>query len=49
MPEKYTAIKDEMLGRGASEKIAKKRAAMIYNSQRKPGQKPVTSKKDAKK
>lgn len=51
MPKKYEAIRDKMKGmlerKGVPEKQAESRAktsaARIYNSQRKPGQKPVTS------
>ena len=44
MPKQYEAIRDSYLDRGASEAEAKRIAAMTYNSQRKPGQKPVTGK-----
>jgi len=45
MPKKYEAMRDEFIKDGMTEKAAKKKAAKIYNSQRKPGQKPVTRKK----
>jgi hypothetical protein len=44
MPKKYEAIRDKLLEKGIAQKIAKQQAAKIYNSQRKPGQKPVTRK-----
>lgn len=44
MPKKYEKIRDSYKRRGVSDKEAKKRAAMTYNAQRKPGQKPVTRK-----
>lgn len=44
MPDKYEKIRDAYLRKGIAEKLAKKYAAMTYNSQRKPGQKPVTGK-----
>ena len=42
MPTKYRRIKESYLERGLTRKAAEKRAAMTYNAQRKPGQKPVT-------
>lgn len=44
MPKKYEAIRDKLLEKGIASKIAKTRAAKIYNATRKPGQKPVTGK-----
>ena len=44
MPEKYLKIKRSYKKRGASERVAQRKAAMTYNAQRKPGQKPVTRK-----
>ena len=44
MPAKYKRIRDKMIRSGKSTKAAKRSAARIYNSQRKPGQKPVTRK-----
>jgi hypothetical protein len=42
MPRKYEAIRDKLKAQGKSDKVAKKSAARIFNSQRKRGQKPVT-------
>lgn len=42
MPAMYDAMKKQFMKNGMSEKSAKKKAAMIYNSKRKKGQKPVT-------
>ena len=42
MPAKYEAIRDEYIAAGKSVPLAKKLAAMTYNSQRKRGQAPVT-------
>ena len=42
MPKQYEAIKQSLLDQGLPLKEAKSRAAAIFNSQRKPGQKPVT-------
>lgn len=44
MPKKYEAIRDKFIKEGLSTKIAKQRAAKIYNAGRKKGQKPVTRK-----
>ena len=44
MPKEYEAIRDELIRRGKSEKVAKRIAAATYNKQRKPGEKPVTGK-----
>lgn len=44
MPAKYEAIRDSYEKKGVPVKKAKKLAAMTYNSQRKPGQAPVTRK-----
>lgn len=41
MPKQYEAIRDELKRQGKSDQAAKSLAARIYNSQRKPGQKPV--------
>jgi hypothetical protein len=46
MPKQYEAIRDKLLRKGIAEKLAKQQAAKIYNSKRKPGQKPVTRKED---
>ena len=48
MPKKYERIRDELKLRGYSDKEAKTSAAKIYNSQRGPGQEPVTRDYDAK-
>ena len=42
MPKQYEAIRDKFLSEGLPVREAKRRAAMIYNLRRKPGQKPVT-------
>lgn len=47
MPEKYEHIRDYYIRKGLSEQAAKKRAAISYNMQRKPGQAPVTGKHHA--
>ena len=44
MPKQYEAIRDRLVKQGVTLAQAKSRAAAIYNSQRKPGQKPVTGK-----
>jgi hypothetical protein len=44
MPKKYEAIRDKAVASGMSRKAAEKKAARIYNSERKPGQRPVTRK-----
>ena len=41
MPAKYEAIKAKLMQQGLSEEEAEKRAAKIYNAQRKKGQKPM--------
>jgi hypothetical protein len=46
MPKKYEAIRDKFIKEGLSAKIAKQRAAKIFNATRKKGTKPVTRKKD---
>ncbi len=46
MPKKYEAIRDKMISEGKSAKAAKTSAAKIYNAERKPGQRPVTGRKD---
>lgn len=48
MPKKYEKMRDKFKRQGMSEKAAKGKAARIYNSQRKPGQAPVTRKHSAK-
>lgn len=47
MPAKYEHIRDSYEKRGKSPKEAKKLAAMTYNSQRKPGQAPVTGRSES--
>lgn len=42
MPKKYLAIRDKLASAGMPMAKAKMRAAMIYNAQRKKGQRPVT-------
>ena len=42
VPKKYEAIRDQLLQQGLPLKEAKRRAAMIFNARRKPGQKPVS-------
>lgn len=46
MPKQYEAIRDSFIKKGMSSKNAKTKAAKIYNSKRKKGQKPVTRKSD---
>ena len=45
MPKKYEAMRDAFKKKGMGDKAAKKKAARIYNTTRKSGQKPVTRKK----
>jgi len=42
MPEKFLRIKESYQKAGKPSKVAAKLAAMTYNSQRKPGEKPVS-------
>ena len=42
MPAKYEKIRDALIKQGKSTKAAKTSAAKIFNSQRKPGEAPVT-------
>ena len=44
MPKKYEAMRDKFMGEGLGSRAAKKKAARIYNAQRKRGQKPVSGK-----
>lgn len=46
MPKAYEKMRDHFIRAGKSVKRAKELAARIYNARRKPGQKPVTRKKD---
>lgn len=46
MPRKYEKISDKEKAKGTSDRKAKEKAAKIFNAERKPGQKPVTRKKD---
>lgn len=48
MPKQYEAMRDKFKGEGLSDKAAKTKAAKIYNSGRKPGQKPVTGRSEMK-
>lgn len=41
MPKKYVALKKQFMADGMSEKEAEKKAARIYNSERKAGDTPV--------
>jgi hypothetical protein len=41
MPRAYEKMRDSFKKKGMSDKAAKKKAARIYNSNRKPGSKPV--------
>lgn len=45
MPAKYERLRDAFKRKGMSDRASKRKAARIYNAQRKPGQKPVTRKK----
>lgn len=49
MPDKYLAIRDNLVSQGKSLKDARAEAAKIYNAERKRGQAPVTGKKEPKK
>lgn len=42
MPAKYEAIRDKFEAKGTPPKEAKTRAAKIFNTTRKKGEKPVT-------
>jgi hypothetical protein len=42
MPAKYEAIRDQSIKEGLSTKMAKQKAARIFNAERKPGEAPVT-------
>ncbi len=42
MPKAYEKMRDSFKAGGMSDAAAKGKAARIYNSKRKPGQKPVT-------
>lgn len=44
MPRKYEKIRDACKRKGGGDRQCKAKAARIYNSQRKRGQKPVTRK-----
>jgi hypothetical protein len=45
MPPKYEAMRDKFINKeGLKPKAAKKKAARIFNAQRKKGQAPVTRK-----
>jgi hypothetical protein len=44
MPARYEAIRDYYIRKGLAEKVAKTKAAKIYNATRKQGQAPVTGK-----
>lgn len=48
MPKKYEDIKEQYMKQGKTEKEAERIAAMTYNSQRRPGEKPVTRDSKAK-
>ena len=42
MPAKYEAIRDQSIKEGLSTKMAKQKAARIFNAGRAPGEAPVT-------
>ena len=44
MPKAYESMRDKFKEQGMSDARAKEKAAKIFNSQRKPGQRPVTRK-----
>lgn len=44
MPKAYEKMRDKFKKQGMSDKAAKAKAAKIYNSRRKKGQKPVSRK-----
>jgi hypothetical protein len=48
MPAKYEAIRDQSIKEGLSTKMAKQKAAKIFNAERKPGEPPVTRSYDTK-
>ena len=41
MPEKYEALRDKFIGQGMTPKAAQRKAARIYNSQLRKGDRPV--------
>jgi len=47
MPAKYEAIRDQSIKEGLSTKMAKQKAARIFNAERKPGEAPVTRSSDS--
>ena len=49
MPAKYVRIRDSLMRKGMSRKASQRKAAMIYNYQRKSGEAPVTGKHKGKK
>ncbi len=48
MPKKYESMRDKFKSAGMTSKSAKQKAARIFNSQRKKGEKPVTGKHKGK-
>jgi hypothetical protein len=48
MPAKYEAIRDQSIKEGLSTKMAKQKAARIFNAQRPEGAAPVTRSSDSK-
>ena len=46
MPAKYEAIRDSLLASGKPAKTAKRIAAATFNKERKPGQAPVTGRRE---
>jgi hypothetical protein len=48
MPAKYEAIRDQSIKEGLSTKLAKQKAARIFNAGRGPDEAPVTRSYDTK-
>jgi hypothetical protein len=48
MPAKYEAIRDQSIKEGLSTKMAKQKAARIFNAERPAGTPPVTRSSDSK-
>jgi hypothetical protein len=46
MPKAYLKIRNKLIREGVPVQLAKKEAAIKYNQERKPGQRPVTRKRD---
>jgi hypothetical protein len=49
MPKRYEKMRDKFAKEGLTAKLAKQKAAKIFNATRKPGTKPVTRKEEPRK